>query len=216
MFHRNIDRLYEVIDGVVYDSEDCIFLHCWRRKIGPVYALWRTPDGHCFMTMHTLSLLFGPCFRFAPISRINAIEIAAARSAPDAVLRELGVDVQYVDESDVPCNLETAETVYARRSRFAERTLLKSSDGRYLMFERCGIFGMTRTRTSPMIQREAIAWALENGARGEVLEMLGIRSPAKSGAGLDPELRMESSERRALVAENRRLRAEMEMLRRQS
>ena len=205
MFQKNIHRLYEVIDGVVYDSEDYAFLHRWRRKIGPVYALWRTPDGHYYLTMHTLSLLFGPCFRFAPISRINAIEIAAARNAPDAVLRELGVDVEYVDESDVSCDLGTAETVYAKRSRFAERTLLKSSDGRYLMFERRGIFGMTRTRTSPVTQRGAIAWALENGARGEVLEMLGIRSPAKSGAGLDPGLRMESSEWRTLVAELRAL-----------
>ena len=222
MIERNIDRLYEVIDGVVYDSEDCSLVHRWRGKMGSPYAVWCTPDGHYFMTKHGLSLLFGPHFKFAPIDRIYAVELAAAHDAPDWVLEGLGVELARVDESDEVFQISPADTVWTKRTRFGERVLLKNVTGRYLMSERSGMFGVARKRTSPMSQREAIAWALENDAWGEALDMLGIGGPRPAEAEIwgraqearvgEAEFRAERAEMRALEAENRLLRTEVEML----
>ena len=118
MFQRNIDRLYEVIDGVVYDSEDCSLVHRWTEKMGSVCAVWCTPDGHYFATIHVPSLLFGSHFRFVPIGRIYAVELAAAHDAPDWVLEGLGVELARVDESDEVFQISPADTVWTKRTRF--------------------------------------------------------------------------------------------------
>ena len=60
------------------------------------------------------------------------------------------------------------------RIRFVRGSLLKNRDGRFLMYRRRNVFGVESSRTSPVCQREASAWALKSDVSSNSPGMLGV------------------------------------------
>ena len=101
--------------------------------------------------------------------------MAAKHNASDSALERLGVRVLPLPGSDGPLSLFHSETVLPRRVPFGWRTLLKHHDGRFWLLRNFELFSLRIESARPMSQREAIAWALGNGAQLEDLHLLGVK-----------------------------------------
>lgn len=215
MYQLNPHSLYRVVDGVVYDTEDASLVHLWQGRRGKIiatlYIMGITSGGNYFITAETPSFLYGSHRKFRPLTKKEALELTAEHDAPDSVLERLGVKVAHTDDPGKPYDPSTARTVLSERIKFGQRSLLKNRDGRFLMYQRRKVFGVETSRTSPMSQREAIAWALKNDVSSNSLEMLGVsladpvadpmNVKVQEERAFGAEVEMATSEKRAHEAE---------------
>ena len=172
MFGRREVRVFEEIDGVVYDSDTADIIHYWD-SFGGRNIIATTPEGRYFLA-RIYESFFTPRFWVLPIGRRYAIELAAKNDAPDKAMEELGVKILNPVESDEPYNIVSSETIWPHRTLFGWRTLLRNYDGRLWMFKSFDILGIQTHWASPISQRQAIAWAIRKGAWSEYLAMLGV------------------------------------------
>ncbi len=222
MYQLNPHSLYRVLDGVVYDTEDASLVHLWQGRRGKIiatlYIMGITSGGNYFITAETPSFLYGSHRKFRPLTKKEALELTAEHDAPDSVLESLGVKVADPDDPGKPYDPSTARTVLSERIKFGQRSLLKNRDGRFLMYQRRKVFGVETSRTSPMSQREAIAWALKNDVSSNSLEMLGVsladpmKVEVREERVFGAEVEMATSEKRAHEAEVARYRERIQGL----
>ena len=162
-------RIDKVIRNAVYDSRTAEELASWRGYSGSYrFSLAIKPHYHYFrVTDFEGYRLLRPSFDVQRIDRTCAIELAAKHNASDSALKRLGVKLLPLPVSDEPYSLNYSRAVWPKRAPFGWRTLLRQHYGCLWLFKNFELLGLRYESARPMSQREAIAWALRNGAWAE-------------------------------------------------
>ena len=156
-------QLYEVVDGVTYDSNTAKPLYEWTNVLGALLTVAVTPEGNYFVAISVSGRFYGDQ-SVTPWNRATAICEAIKRDVPDSVLEQMGVTIFKDGDDFSPPGRDLYLETSWYQGWFKCKKLLYDFKGGYqyrIMFHIFGwvLFEIRKTLT----QRDAIALLLDNG-----------------------------------------------------